>query len=44
MPGTAQTLMGTFGVTDFLVLLVLEDLSDGDVRKRSRDGEGPSIA
>lgn len=44
MSGTAQTLMGTFGMTDFLVPLVLEDLSDEDARKRSRDGEGPSIA
>ena len=44
MSDTAKTLMGTFGMTDFLVPLVLEDLSDEDARKRSRDGEGPSIA
>ncbi len=43
MTGTAQTLMGTFGTTDFLVPLVLGDLSDEDARRRSRDGEGPSI-
>jgi uncharacterized damage-inducible protein DinB len=40
---TAKTLMGTFGMTDFLVPLVLEDLSDEDARTRSRDGAGPSI-
>jgi hypothetical protein len=43
MSETAKTLMGTFGMTDFLVPLVLKDLSDDDARKRSRDGEGPSI-
>ena len=43
MSDTAKTLMGTFGMTDFLVPLVLEDLSHDDARKRSRDGEGPSI-
>jgi uncharacterized damage-inducible protein DinB len=36
--------MGTFGTTDFLIPVVLEDLSEEDARKRSRDGEGPSIA
>jgi len=44
MSDTAKTLMGTFGTTDFLVPLVLEDLSEEDARKRSRDGEGPPIA
>ena len=44
MTGITQTLTGTFGMTDFLVPLVLEDLSDEDARKRSREGEGPSIA
>ena len=44
MSDTSKTLMGTFGTTDFLVPLVLEDLSEDDARKRSRDGEGPSIA
>ena len=44
MSETAKTLMGTFGMTDFLMPLVLEDLSDEDARKRSRGGEGPSIA
>lgn len=44
MSETAKTLMGTFGMTDFLVPLVLEDLTDDDARKRSRDGGGPSIA
>lgn len=44
MSDTAKTLMGSFGMTDFLVPLVLEDLSEEDARKRSRDGDGPSIA
>ena len=44
MSDTSKTLMGTFGTTDFLVPLVLEDLSEDDATKRSRDGEGPSIA
>jgi uncharacterized damage-inducible protein DinB len=35
--------MATFGMTDFLVPLVLGDLSDEEARKRSRGGEGPSI-
>ena len=43
MSDTAKTLMGTFGTTDYLIPLVLEDLSDDDAKKRSRDGEGPSI-
>ena len=43
MTDTAKTLMGTFGITDFLVPMVLEDLSDEDARRRSRDGQGPSI-
>jgi uncharacterized damage-inducible protein DinB len=44
MGDTAKTLLGTFGMTDFLIPLVLEDVSDEDARKRSRDGKGPSIA
>lgn len=36
--------MGTFGMTDYLIPLVLEDLRDEDARKRTRDDEGPSIA
>lgn len=44
MSDTAKTLMGTFGTTDFLMPMVLEDLSDGDARHRARDGDGPSIA
>lgn len=43
MSGTTQTLMGIFGTTDFLVPLVLEDLSEEEARLRSRDGAGPSI-
>jgi len=41
---TASTLMGTFGTTDYLLPLVLEDLSDEDSRRRCRGDEGPSIA
>ena len=44
MSSVGETLMGTFGMTDYLVPLVLEDLSDEDARKRARDDEGPSIA
>jgi uncharacterized damage-inducible protein DinB len=40
----AETLMGTFGMTDYLIPLVLEDLTDEDARKRTRDDEGPSIS
>ena len=36
MSDTSKTLMGTFGTTDYLIPLVLEDLSDDDARKRSR--------
>jgi len=42
--GTGETLMGTFGMTDYLIPMVLEDLSDEDARKRARGDEGPSIA
>jgi len=41
---TAATLMGTFGTTDYLLPLVLEDLTDEDSRRRARGDEGPSIA
>jgi uncharacterized damage-inducible protein DinB len=44
MSGTADTLMGTFGMTDYLIPMVLEDLTDEDARKRARGEEGPSIA
>ena len=44
MSGTAETLLGTFGVTDYLIPMVLEDLTDEDARKRARGDEGPSIA
>ena len=41
--GTADTLMGTFGMTDYLLPMVLEGLPDVDARKRARGDEGPSI-
>ena len=44
MSATAETLMGTFGMTDYLIPMVLEDLTDEDARKRARGDEGPSIA
>ena len=43
MSGSVKTLMGLYGMTDFLMPLVLDDLSDEDARKRSRGEEGPSI-
>ncbi len=44
MSGSVETLMGLFGMTDFLMPLVLDDLSDEQARERSRGEEGPSIA
>ncbi|MGD2047077.1 MAG: DinB family protein [Gemmatimonadota bacterium] len=44
MNHTADTLMATFRLTDYLVPMALEDLTDEDARKRSRGDEGPSIA
>jgi len=44
MSHTAETLMGTFRLTDYLVPMALEDVTDEDARKRSRGDEGPSIA
>lgn len=44
MSETGKTLLGTFGMTDRLMPLVLDDLSDADARRRARDGGGPSIA
>jgi uncharacterized damage-inducible protein DinB len=41
---TVETLLGTFGMTDYLMPMVLEDLSDEDARVRARGEEGPSIA
>jgi uncharacterized damage-inducible protein DinB len=36
--------MGTFGMTDYLMPMVLQDLGDEDARARARGEEGPSIA
>ncbi len=44
MSETTKTMAGTFGTTDFLIPLVLEDLSDEVARTRTRGGEGPSIS
>ncbi len=40
----AKTLLGVSGTVDFLMPLVLADLSDEQARKRSRGDAGPSIA
>jgi len=44
MRSTAEALTAPFGMTDFILPMVLEDLSDEDARKRARDDSGPSIA
>ncbi len=44
MTGSAQTLAALFGTIDFLVPLVLDDLTEEQARARSREPEGPSIA
>ncbi len=43
MTETAKTLMGTFGMADFLIPLVLEDVTEEDAYRRTRDGDGPSV-
>ena len=43
MSGTGATLAGTFGMTDFLVPLVLGDMPEVDARKRARGDSGPSV-
>jgi uncharacterized damage-inducible protein DinB len=44
MSSTAETLMGPFAMTDYILPMALEGLSDADARKRSRGDSGPSIA
>jgi uncharacterized damage-inducible protein DinB len=44
MSGTTETLTAPFGMTDYILPMVLEDLSDEDARKRARGDSGPSIA
>jgi len=44
MSGSVKTLLGLFGTSDFMVPIVLDDLSEADARKRSRGDSGPSIA
>jgi len=44
MSGSLKTLMGAFGTTDFLMPLILGDLTEEDGRKRARGQEGPSIS
>lgn len=43
MTRSAQTLAALFGTIDFLVPLVLDDLTEEQARARSRDPQGPSI-
>lgn len=44
MSGSVKTLLGLFGTSNFMVPIVLDDLSEADARKRSRGDSGPSIA
>lgn len=44
MNNSAKTLLGVCGTVDFLMPLVLGDLSDTQARTRSRKDAGPSIA
>jgi uncharacterized damage-inducible protein DinB len=44
MANSAASLMTIFGTTDYLIPLIVEDLSDADARARAREGDGPSIA
>jgi uncharacterized damage-inducible protein DinB len=41
---SAKALMGVFATVDYLIPLVLDDLTDEEARTRSRGEEGPSIA
>lgn len=43
MSASADTLIGSFAITDMLIPLVLNDLSEDDARFRARGEEGPSI-
>lgn len=43
MSASADTLIGSFAITDMLMPLVLADLSEEDARVRARGEEGPSI-
>ncbi len=44
MSPTLQALAATFDTTNMLIPMVLGDLSDEAARRRTRNGEGPSIA
>jgi uncharacterized damage-inducible protein DinB len=44
MVHSAKALMGVFATIDYLIPLVLDDLTDDEARARSRGSEGPSIA
>lgn len=44
MSASVQTMKSLFGTTDFLIPLVLGDLTDDQAKTRSRGGDGPSIA
>ena len=44
MANSAAPLLNIFGTTDYLIPLVLEDLSDSESRTRARGEDGPSIA
>ena len=44
MSGSATTLGGLYGTTDFMIPMVLDDLTDEQARTRPRGEGGPSIA
>jgi len=44
MSGSAKTLAGLYGMTDFMIPMVLDDLSEEEARARPRGEGGPSIA
>lgn len=44
MSGGAKTLAGLFGMTEFMIPVVLDDLSEAQGRERPRGEGGPSIA
>ena len=44
MNDTSTTLLGAFGISDGLIPLVLEDISEEDGQRLSRGDQGPSIA
>ena len=44
MANSAAPLVNIFGITDHVIPLILDDLSDSEARTRARGEDGPSIA